>query len=116
MTEQKTVRELSNVKTVKEMKDVLYSKLKDEGCGFNRKDLHLTPTDYGFKLIVEDYETSTFFIHFEYDEYFGYIVQVDCGSEEYPEDYECISFETSHKMIDLHTALMDIGYYVATRF
>lgn len=102
-----TAREISNVKTVKEMKDVLAKKLKDENTYFTRKDIKLTATEYGFTIQIEDYEP--FKMEWEEDDYFGYMVWVW-------HDDELVCCETAKSVLDVYSALISIGYYVGTRF
>ena len=50
------VRDLADVKTEKEMKDVLMQKLKDENCYFKRSEIKMYATEYGYKIWVVGYE------------------------------------------------------------
>ena len=109
-------REIANVGTVTEMKSILYNKLQDEGAGFKKSDIHIKAIEGGFDVWLTDYEHCTFRMNFGYDDYFGYYVQVECGSDEYPDEWGEVCFECSKKELDIKHALINIGYQMGTTF
>ena len=98
-----TVKELSNIKTVQEMKKVLYQKLKDEGTCFKYNDIHIKAVENGFEIVIADYDTSTFYIQWDYDESWGYEIWIHIGDSEYKELYDCVESCTHY---DLKLALI----------
>lgn len=94
--------------TTVEMKDVLYNKLKDEGCYFKKSDISIRRKKNGYTVIIKDYEHIPFTITEDIDDYFGYILYVD---REYNLD-----FIDSKNGFDYFTAMLRLGYYIGTRF
>lgn len=113
-----TVRELSDIKSVKEIKQVIFDKLQDENCCFTKKDIHIEATDYGYKIWITDYEHCTFYLHFEYDNefFFEYETWVCEGSDDYPNDREIICLLNSKTGFRTKEALLNIGYTIGTTF
>lgn len=99
--------------TVKEMKEVLTNKFEDEGCCFKKSDITIHKTKKGYEVIIKDYEHIPFdvvLVHDE-DEYFPYIVMVNARDWE-----RGIAFTDGKHDYDLRRAMIELGYYVATRF
>jgi hypothetical protein len=111
-----TVREISNVKTEKEMKDILMQKLKDENCGFNRSEIKIKPTELGYNIWVVGYEHCTFELKFDYDDMFGYIIVVDKIDYKYPDDAINVIYESSKHIYDLKYVMLLIAYEIASTF
>lgn len=111
--------------TNKEMKNVLVSKFKDENCNFSMKDISIVKmsekiTDdfnnevercqTGFIMTIKDYEHIPFTMVLEEDEYFGFIVMIENDFDDYTIFVDC------KKEYDIERALIQLGYYIATRF
>ena len=111
-----TVRELSNIKTEKEMKDVLMNKLKDEGSQFKRSEVVIKPITNGYLIYVKGYEHCTYKITFDYDDFFGYELWITCGNMDEWESFEIIYDNYSKTHYDLKHALISIGYQIGTTF
>lgn len=97
--------------TTNELKDILASKLKDEGTYFTKKHIKAQKTKNGFKVIIEDYEHIPFLINMEEDDYFGKCVFIQTPFEE-----ECISFRYSKHEYPLFESILYLGYYIGSRF
>ena len=69
-------KDIANVTTVTEMKEILFKKLQDEETYFKKSDIHIVSIEGGFRIWVNDYEHIKFKMTFEYDEYFGYCVDI----------------------------------------
>lgn len=95
--------------TTKEMKDILATKLHDEGCYFTKSDISIRKSGNNYKIIIKDYEHMPFTVKFETDDYFGFCVLV------YADKYNII-FVDSKRKYDIETALIRLGYYIGTRF
>ena len=112
-----TAKELSNIKTITDMKRVLKEKINGEGwTGLKTTALKFESVTGGYNIIVKDYEHIRFEMRFDYDDYFGYMVLVDRVYVDYHEDRESVAFTTSRKILDIHTALIETGYYIGTSF
>ena len=95
--------------TSKEMKELLANKLHDEGTYFTKAHIHMTKIRDGYKIVIEDYEHIPFTLRMEQDEYFGFLTTV------YADD-ECIYFHDSKHEYDPFHAILNLGYYIGTRF
>ena len=111
-----TAREIANVTTITEMKNILFNKLQDEETCFKKKDIHIKAIEGGFDVWLTDYEHCTFRMTFGYDDYFGYTVLVECGSYEYPDEWGEVTFCNSKRELDIKHALIRIGYVMGTTF
>lgn len=98
------------MKTI-EMKEILFQKLQDEECYFTKSDISITKTKEGYKIVIKDYEHIPFTITTKKDDYFGYIVYIRDEFEE-----RNIVFVDSKKDYDFKMALVELGYYIGTRF
>ena len=94
--------------TTTEMKQELYNKLRDEGTYFTKSHISINRIENGYRIIIKDYEHIPFTIKEEQDEYFGYILFIKA------DDY--IEMIDSKIGYDYHRAMLDIGYYIGTRF
>lgn len=97
--------------TTKEMKEILASKLREEGTYFTKSDISIRKTSNGYKVVIKDYEHIPFTITLEEDDYFGQCVFVQTPFEE-----ECISFRYSKRGYPLFESILSLGYYIGTRF
>lgn len=95
--------------TTNEMKTILYDKLCDECCYFTKSDISIRKHGQEYRITIKDYECIPFKMFFEYDDYFGYIVYIDTENES-------IAFVDSKTNYDIKTALIELGYYIGTRF
>lgn len=127
-----------------EMKRILADKLKEEETGFTFKDISVTKAkmpmtstwndekgDWNIELVdatrvvIKDFEHFHFFIREEVDDYFGNEVWI-WGKHFYPDtnDYSNegseIIYDNYGKYTSFDTliteALLNLGYYIATRF
>ena len=95
--------------TANDMKNVLFNKLCDENCSFVKSDISIRKQNDNYKIIIKDYEHIPFKMTFEKDEYFGHIVYVYA-------DEKCIIFVDELDYYDIKNALIQLGYYIGTRF
>ena len=96
--------------TTAEMKEVLASKLKEEGTYFTKSHISIKKAGNGiYKIVIKDYEHIPFIMSEEYDDYFGYILYIEANDHN-------IAFIDSKKSFDYQTAMIRLGYYIATRF
>jgi len=95
--------------TTNEIKEILASKLHDEGCYFTKSDISVRKTSTGYKIVIKDYEHIPFKVTLEEDEYFGKCVFVRT-------DDETVTFRYSKKDYPMYEAMLSLGYYIGTRF
>lgn len=98
--------------TTNEMKDILASKLKDEGTYFTKSYISIRSIKNGYRIVIKDYEHIPFTIYMEEDDYFGYCVFLR-GMQDYDSDD---GFFYSKSGYPLEQALLNLGYYIGTRF
>ena len=116
-----------NIQNIRAMKQVLAKKLKDEETYFTYKDISIRTrtikTDRirgeqenyrGYEIVIKDYETTPFFMFFEEDDYFGYIVWIfTVYNNQLDENVEFVDSKVEY---DVERALIHLGYYIGTRF
>ena len=95
---------------VSEMKQILADKLKAENTYFTKSNISIRKNGEKYKIVIKDYEHLPFTMSFEYDDYFGYTVWV-CN-----DSFKNIVFVDSKKEYDIKSALIELGYYIGTRF
>lgn len=96
---------------ITEMKQILADKLKAEGCYFTKKDISIQKVnDSKYKIYIADYEHIVFTMFAEIDDYFGYTVTITNNFDDYD------IFVDSKKEYDIKSALLELGYYIGTRF
>ena len=100
--------------TITEMKNILVKKLADERTYFTKKDINIKKSNGGYDITIKDYECIPFRIDFELDDYFGHIILVK--REDFDVEDRTIAFVDSKKDFDFETALIELGYYIGTRF
>ena len=93
-----------------EMKAILADKLKAENTYFTKSHISIRKNGESYKIIIKDYEHLPFTMKFNYDEYFGYTVWI-CN-----DSFKNIVFVDSKKGYDIKSALIELGYYIGTRF
>ena len=98
--------------TTNEMKDILASKLKSEGTYFTKSYISIRKIKNGYRIVIKDYEHIPFTIYMEEDDYFGYCVFIR-GMQDY---YDDLVFTYSKKGYPIEEALINLGYYIGTRF
>lgn len=94
--------------TTNEIKDILATKLKEEGTYFKKSHIKLKRNKSGYTIIIDDYTHIPFKVVMtqEDDEYWTIVYA----------DTECISFEISNYEYKEFSAILRIGYYAGTRF
>ena len=97
--------------TIDEMKLILAQKFEDEECCFTQEDITIEEQDNGLKIIIKDFEHCPISISKEKDDYFGYVLYVKDECEE-----EIIGMYNSRRDYPYTEALINIGYYIASRF
>ena len=96
--------------TANDMKNILAKKLKDENTYFTKSDISIKKQGKKYKIVIKDYEHIPFQMAFDYDDYFGFIVWVHNDS------LKTIAYVDSKKDYDIESALIQLGYYIGTRF
>ncbi len=94
--------------TINEMKELLASKLKDEGTYFTKKHINISKIKNGYKIVIEDYEHVPFKLIMEHED--------DCYTTYAYCDGECVYFYDSKYRFYDWEAIMNIGYYIGTHF
>ena len=112
----KQLLSLMNVKGVREIKNTLVNKFKDEGCCFNYNDVTVVDKDDMYFITIKEYEHMTFEIVFSFDDYFGYEVFCNAVYTDYPDESYNITYETSKQHYDVRHALIMLGYHIANTF
>lgn len=98
------------IPSIPEMKDILYTKLQDEGSRFKKSDIIIKKKGDEYIFQIAGYDSIWFTMTFEYDDDFGYIVWVDKWFHRSPQDE--VAFITSEKDYDVNEALIELGYYI----
>lgn len=96
--------------TANEIKELLATKLHDEGTYFTKKHISVKQIKNGYAVTIKDYEHIPFTITAEEDEYFGYCVYVR------REDTKIIYMADSKKAYKWAEAIRYLGYYIGNRF
>lgn len=96
---------------IAEMKQILAKKFKDEGCCFIKQDIIIEKGNNKYYIKIKDFEHILFTMFFgEPDGYFDYVVQI---INTFDDDY---IYTESKNGYDIESALIELGYYIATRF
>lgn len=97
-----------------EMKEILYNKLKAENTYFTKQDINIkTVNENKYIITIKDYEHINFRMTLSIDEN-EYEVTI---SQYYNNKFdELVSYQTSRKAYDIEYALIELGYYIGTRF
>lgn len=97
--------------TTNEIKTTLADKLHAEGTYFTKSDISVRSTKTGYRIVIKDYEHIPFTVTLEEDEYLGKCVFIqrpgNCGS---------IIFNCATHDYPLWTSIIELGYYIGTRF
>lgn len=96
--------------TTAEMKEILANKLHEENTYFTKSDISIKKQGKAYKIVIKDYEHIPFKMSFDYDDYFGYMVMIANDS------FKIIAYVDSKKDYDIESALIQLGYYIGTRF
>lgn len=99
--------------TTKEIKETLAYKLRSEGTYFTKSDISCKRIKNGYRIVIKDYEHIPFTIYMEEDEDLGYCVYTR-GMHDYYTDE--LSFCYSKHEYPLEEAILNLGYYIGTRF
>ena len=91
------------------MKQILFDKLQSENCYFSKSDISIRKQGNSYKIVIKDYEHIPFTMKTEIDDYFGFCIMV------YANNYDII-FVDSKKNYNFESALLQLGYYIGTRF
>ena len=94
-----------------EIKSILAEKFADEGCGFKKSDIKVNRRGNKTTIIIKDYEHNPFEIDAEEDDYFGYCLWIKDICDE-----EIIGMYDSKREYPWKEALLNLGYYIASRF
>lgn len=98
--------------TTAEMKKILAKKLKDENTYFTAADISIKKSGERYRIVIKDYEHIPFEMYFtDDDDYFGFEVWVKNCFED-----ENIIYTNSKKEYKIKNALIQLGYYIGTRF
>ena len=109
--------------TIKEMKEILAKKLKDENTYFTKSDISIkksehirkgdTCKDYTYKITIKDYEYITFVVN----------IRNNCGVDPYICVYRkegdfknMIIYDDFNSDKDVENVIIRLGYYIGTRF
>lgn len=98
--------------TTNEMKDILAAKLKSEGTYFTKSHISIRSIKNGYRIVIKDYEHCPFTIYMEEDDIFGYCIFIR-GMDDY---YDDLYFTYSKYRYPIEEALLNLGYYIGTRF
>lgn len=98
---------------VAEMKQILFNKLQDENAYFQKSDISIKKDgNRKYNIIIKDYEHIPFTMSFEYDDIFEYHIIISDENENIA-FVECVKDYTD---ADIKLALIELGYYIGTRF
>ena len=100
-----------------EIKEILLKKLKVENCYFTKPtDVHISKVnDEKYIIIINDYKPINFKMTLSIDDFDNtYEVTI---SKYYENDFEgIVSYINTSKDYDIQSALIELGYYIGTRF
>lgn len=105
--------------SIEKMKSILVQKFKGENCSFTKNDIIIKKaTDTHYQIHIKDYEHIVFNMFLYEDAFFNekgemYIVHIT--SEDMKQFDESIYIETLTNF-DIESALIELGYYIASRF
>ena len=94
-----------------EIKNILAEKFANEGCYFRKNDIKVNRRGNKTTIVIKDYEHIPFEIDAEEDDYFGYCLWIRNAWLE-----EIIGMYDSKREYPWKEALLNLGYYIATRF
>ena len=97
-----------------EMKQTLFNKLQAENTHFQKSDISIKKANENKYIItLKDFEPFSFIMKLSIDEK-EYEVTI---SQYFNNKYdELVSYQTSSKAYDIEYALIELGYYIGTRF
>lgn len=94
------------------MREILFKKLQDEETNFSKSEISIKKNrNNTYTIVIKGYEHIPFTMSFEEDDYFGFIVYVKDEFEE-----RNIIFVDSKEEYRIDRALIQLGYYIGTRF
>ena len=95
--------------TTKEMKELLATKLHEEGTYFTKSDISIKKIKDGYRIVIKDYEHIPFELKMEQDDFFGYMTMITANGRE-------VYFSDSKRAYDPFNAILHLGYYIGSRF
>lgn len=97
---------------IAEMKQILVDKFKAENCNFKKQDISIRRVNNDrYRIILKGYENIVFTMFDEVpDGIFDYAISI---INNFDDDY---IFVESKKGFDYESALIELGYHIATRF
>lgn len=96
--------------TVRQMKNLLARKLAAEGTYFTSEHIIIDEvTPESCRITIRDYEHIPFNLALIFDDIMGYEVWITCCGDN-------ICYEYSTKYYPIRDAIMELGYYIGTRF
>lgn len=117
--------------TIGDMKRVLVQKFKDENCCFRYSDISIKKTkapynwdgrlDDAYEVVIREYEHIRFEIFYSTSEIFGkevWVTRREVWNGEVSDGVTIIMEDSEYKDFDelTKTALVRLGYYIASRF
>lgn len=93
------------------MKTVLYEKLHGEGCCFKKSDISIRKIPGGYKITIKDYEHIPFRVTIDHDACIGAYIAV-----ERMDDDSTVMFTDGTDDRHMKEAMLNLGYYIASRF
>ena len=99
-----------------EMLNTLCNKLKAENTYFKKSDIHISKANENkYIIIINDYKPINFRMTLSFDDFYKeYEITI---SKYYNNDFEeLVTLTTSKKNYDIEYALIELGYYIGTRF
>lgn len=96
------------------MKTMLYNKLCDENCNFKKSDISIRKENKNYKIVIKDYEHIVFIIKLENDD-FGKIITL-WKQYKGKTHKNLLNLEEEHTNESMTSTLIQLGYYIGTRF
>lgn len=107
------IKDSKDLCNTRAMKQVLFDKLQSEGCYFTMSDISIKKQGNAYKIVIKDYEHIPFLLEFEMDDYFGFVVWLYRLDED---EKQCISMIDSKYKYRVNDTMLQLGYYIASRF
>lgn len=101
--------------TAAEIKNVLFQKLKDENCSFEKSDISVRQQKVNsYKITIADYSNIVFIVKYDCDD-FGECMTLWRRSQGSTHK-NLLAFEEGHGNEELKRIIVYLGYYIGTRF
>lgn len=99
---------------IPEMKKALFQKLQDEKSNFKKSDIIIVKsTNNLYNVTIKGFEHIPLRLELEKDEFLGYVVYVQYYNGIFYKTYTMVE---SKKEYNIKSALLELGYYIASRF